>query len=86
MDEGNERTRWSLDHLFIDGAGIPALVEVKRPTVRGQTAAVPRTKGSSERRTRDEFEEMLRAKHGDAAVSAVEELVEAASELGSYLT
>ena len=42
MDEGNERTRWSLDHLFIDGTGIPTLVEVKRssdPRARREVVA-----------------------------------------------
>jgi hypothetical protein len=29
-DEGGAADRWSLDHLFIDQAGIPTLVEVKR--------------------------------------------------------
>jgi len=211
MDEGDERTRWSLDHLFIDGDGVPTLVEVKRssdprarrevvaqmldyaasfrhywsadalrtlwasafeispataeatmdaflsattfadedalwaevrtniaanrlrllfvadrfsanlvriieylneqlqttevvgievvphagadpdltayvPTIRGQTAGVPRTKSSSERRTRDEFDEMLRTNHGDAAVSSVHDLVEATSAFGGYPT
>ena len=56
------------------------------PTIRGQTAAVPRTKSSSERRTRDEFDEMLRANHGDAAVSAVNDLVDASSAFGGYPT
>lgn len=31
-DNGNGSTRWSLDHLFIDGEGVPVLVEVKRST------------------------------------------------------
>lgn len=30
MDDGDDRTRWSLDHLFIDAEGTPTLVEVKR--------------------------------------------------------
>jgi hypothetical protein len=211
MEEGDERTRWSLDHLFVDGDGIPTLVEVKRssdprarrevvaqmldyaasfrhhwsaeslralfagsfdgstksadealeaflnttafadedafwaevqtnilanrlrllfvadrftahlvriieylneqlrttevvgievvphagsspgliayvPTVRGQTTAVPATKGSSERRTQTEFDDVLRANHGDAAVMNVAELVDAARGLGGYPT
>lgn len=211
MDEGDERTRWSLDHLFVDGEGMPILVEVKRssdprarrevvaqmldyaasfrhywsaeslralfagsfdagsgsaeeamdeflgattfadeeefwaqvqtnilanrlrllfvgdrfsapliriieylneqllttevvgieivphagstpgqvayvPTVRGQTTAVPATKASSERRTREEFDETLRANHGDAAVQSVAELVDATSAFGGYPT
>jgi hypothetical protein len=32
MEEGDERTRWSLDHLFIDAEAVPTLVEVKRST------------------------------------------------------
>jgi hypothetical protein len=31
-DNENGAARWSLDHLFIDGEGIPVLVEVKRST------------------------------------------------------
>lgn len=31
-DNENGSARWSLDHLFIDGEGIPVLVEVKRST------------------------------------------------------
>jgi len=31
-DNENRSSRWSLDHLFIDGEGIPVLVEVKRST------------------------------------------------------
>src|SRR4051812_11197952 len=42
MEEGDERTRWSLDHLFIDGDGVPTLVEVKRssdPRARREVVA-----------------------------------------------
>jgi len=35
---------------------------------------------------RDEFDEMLRANHGDAAVSCVNDLVDAASAFGGYPT
>jgi hypothetical protein len=56
------------------------------PTVRGQTAAVPRTKGSSERRTRAEFEEALRANHGDAVVESVNRLVDATAGFGGFPT
>jgi hypothetical protein len=41
-DEENERTRWKLDHLFIDGEGVPTLVEVKRsgdPRARREVVA-----------------------------------------------
>jgi hypothetical protein len=42
MEEGDERTRWSLDHLFIDGDGVPTLVRVKRtsdPRARREVVA-----------------------------------------------
>lgn len=42
MEEGDDRTRWSLDHLFIDADGEPTLVEVKRssdPRARREVVA-----------------------------------------------
>jgi hypothetical protein len=211
MEEGDDRTRWSLDHLFIDGDGVPTLVEVKRssdprarreviaqmldyaasfrhywtaealrtvwgdsvalaggqraevmesflqsttfadedsfwgevqtriaanqlrlvfvgdrfsphlvriieylneqllttevvgvevvphadaemalvayvPTVRGRTASVPRAKSTAERRTPQDFDEMLRENHGELAVQSVRELVDRVASFGGFST
>src|SRR5262249_30040624 len=56
------------------------------PTVRGRTSAVPPTKGSPERRTREEFDDMLRQNHGNRVVERVAAIVDAATEFGGYAT
>lgn len=56
------------------------------PTIRGRTAAVPRSKSGGERRTVEEFEQMLRANHGDEAVTRVNELVQRTAAFGGYAT
>lgn len=54
------------------------------PTIRGRTAAVPRTKSGGHRRTRGEFEEMLRANHGEGVVGSVNDLVRRVAEFGGF--
>lgn len=42
FDEGDARTRWSLDHLCVDADGVPTLIEVKRasdPRIRREVIA-----------------------------------------------
>lgn len=56
------------------------------PAVRGRTTAVSTTKAPSERRTREEFNELLRARHGDASVHAVDELVTTAEANGGFIS
>lgn len=54
------------------------------PTIRGRTSAVPRTKSGGERRTQEEFEEMLRTNHGEQAVGSVNDLVKRADAFGAF--
>jgi hypothetical protein len=42
FEDGDDKTRWSLDHLYVDGSGVPILVEVKRasdPRARREVVA-----------------------------------------------
>lgn len=53
-----------------------------QPLVHGRTSAVPRTKAPSPERTMDEFEDVLRATHGEAVLEGVRSLVAGAEKLG----
>jgi hypothetical protein len=65
--------------------GQPGGLTAYVPFVRGQTSAVPRSKQPSTRRSRDEFDEILREYHGDESVRAVNQLTNAISEsLGGF--
>lgn len=54
--------------------------------LRGRTAAVAQRKQPSERRTRAEFDAMVRTRHGEQAVAAVARLVTSAEALGGWPT
>lgn len=56
------------------------------PTVRGRTSAVAASKGAPERRSMEEFEQMLSGRHGNECLEGVQALVAEAARLGGFPT
>lgn len=71
-----------LPHTNPDDSSIVAYV----PTVRGRTSAVSTSKGISERRSMDEFEQMLSSRHGQNVLEAVRSLIAKSTALGGFTT
>lgn len=63
-----------------------ASIVAYQPVVRGRTTSVPSRKLPKERRTRPEFEAVLKARHGQTVLKAVTDLVARAEALGSFVT